>query len=89
MPCVQMSCISLRVCVTRNCRILVCLHDIWSGDKSWETFEFYDSNKRAIKDHLWSCHQCCNEVCNASSFKILRKYHINYDTKIHEALLIK
>ena len=48
-----------------------------------------DSYKSAVKDHLRSCHQCCNGVCDVSCFKILRKCKTDYDTKIHEALLIK
>ena len=39
-----------------------------------------DSHKSAIKDHLRSCYQCYNGVCNVTSFKILRKYHTDYDT---------
>ena len=48
-----------------------------------------DSHKSAIKNHLRSCRQCCNGVCNVTSFKILRKCNTDYDTKIHQALLIK
>ena len=42
-----------------------------------------------IKDHLRSCHQCRNRLCNATSFKISRKCITYYDTKVHEALLEK
>ena len=48
-----------------------------------------NSHKSAIKDHLRSCRQCCNGVCNVTSFKILGKCNTDYDTKIHEALPIK
>ena len=48
-----------------------------------------NSHKSAIKDHLRSCRQCCNGVCNVTSFKILGKCNTDYDTKIREALLIK
>ena len=48
-----------------------------------------DSHRSAKKDHLLSCRQCCYGVCNVTSFKILRKCNTDYDTKIHETLLIK
>ena len=48
-----------------------------------------DSHKNAIKGHLRSCRQCCNRVCTVTFCKMLRKYNTDYDTKIHETLLIK
>ena len=57
--------------------------------KAGKHFNLNNSHKNAIKNHLQSCHQCCNGVCNVTSFQILRKWHIDYDTKIHKALLIK
>ena len=51
----------------------------YSGTRTEKHLILDDSHKSAIKDHLRSYHQ----------FKILRKCHIDYDAKIHEALLIK
>ena len=59
------------------------------GTKAGERLNLDDSQRRAIKDHIRSCRQCCNKVCNVTSFKILRKCNADFDTKIHEALLIK
>ena len=51
------------------------------GTRAGEHLNVDDSHKSAIKDHLRSCRQCCNGVCNVTSFKILRKCNIDYDTK--------
>ena len=59
------------------------------GKRTGEHLNLYDSHKSAIKDHLRSCRQCCDGVCNVTSFKILRKCNTDYDTKIHEALQVK
>ena len=60
------------------------------GTRAREHLNLDDSHKSATKDHLRSCRQCCNGVCNVTSIKIfLRKCTTDYDTKIHEALLIK
>ena len=59
------------------------------GTRAGEHLNLDDSYKSAIKDHLRSCRQCCNGICNVISFKISRKCYTDYDTKIHEALLIK
>ena len=59
------------------------------GTRAGKHLNLGDSHKNVIKDHLRSCSQCYSEVCNVTSFKILRKYFTDYDTKIHEALLIK
>ena len=32
---------------------------------------------------------CANTKYNVNSFKIIKKYNSNFETKIHEALLIK
>ena len=40
------------------------------GSRAEEHLKLEESYKGAIKDHLRSCHQCCNRVCNATSFKI-------------------
>ena len=59
------------------------------GTRAGEHLNLDDSRKNAIKDHLRSCRQCCNGVCNVTSFKLSRKCNTDYDTKIHEALQIK
>ena len=59
------------------------------GTRAGEYLNLDDSHKSAIKDHLRFCRQCCNGVCNITCFKMLRKCNTDYDTKIHEALLIK
>ena len=59
------------------------------GTRAGEHLNLADSRKSAIKDHIRSCHHCCSEISNITSFKILRKCNTDYDTKIHEALLIK
>ena len=59
------------------------------GTRAGEHLNIDDSHKSAIKNHLRSCRQCCCGVCNVIFFKILRKCNTDYDTKIHEALLIK
>ena len=59
------------------------------GTRAEEHLNLDDSHKSEIKDHLRSCRQCCNEVCNVTTFKILRKCNADDDTKIHKALLIK
>ena len=59
------------------------------GSRAGEYLNLDDLHKSAIKNHLRSCRQCCYGVCNVTSFKILRKCNTDYDTKIHETLLIK
>ena len=59
------------------------------GTRAGEHLNMDDSHKSATKDYLRYCHQCCNGICNVTSFKILGKCHTDYDTKIHEALLTK
>ena len=48
-----------------------------------------NSHNSTVKDHLRSCHERCNRIYNITSFTILRKCHTDYDSIIHEALLIK
>ena len=57
--------------------------------KADERLNLDDSRKSVIRDHLRSRHQSCNRLCSVTSFKVLRKGRTDYDTKIHEALLIK
>ena len=54
-----------------------------------EHLNLADSQKSAIKDHLlYSCDICSNNL-DMDSFTILKKCNSEYETKIHEALLIK
>ena len=53
-----------------------------------EHLNLADSRKSAIKDHLYSCDICSNNL-DMDSFTILKKCNSEYETKIHEALLIK
>ena len=57
--------------------------------KTREHLNLDDSHKSAVENRLRSCHQCCNLVNNVTFFKILRKCITDYDTQIHEAVLIK
>ena len=45
--------------------------------------------KSAIKDHIYNCTSCSTNKQPLKSFTILKYCHNDYDTKIHEALLIK
>ena len=53
-----------------------------------EHLNLADSRKSAIKDHLYSCDICSNNL-DMDSFTILKKCNSEYKTKIHEAPLIK
>ena len=53
-----------------------------------EHLNLADRRKSAIKDHLYSCDICSNNL-DMDSFTILKKCNSEYETKIHEALLIK
>ena len=57
--------------------------------RAGEHLNLDDSRKSATKNHLRSCHHCCNKVGNVTSFTILRKCRTDYERKIHEALLTK
>ena len=54
-----------------------------------EHLNLADSRKSAIKDHMLSCPICSNLQYNINSFTILKKCNLDYEAKIHEALLIK
>ena len=54
-----------------------------------EHLNFNSNQKSSIKDHIMSCNICSNKKTGLDSFKIIRKCRSEYDTKIHEALLIK
>ena len=45
----------------------------------------------AILDHLHKCHEChkTNKQKNVDNFEIMRTCRDEYETKIHEALLIR
>ena len=47
------------------------------------------TGKSAVKEHILDCNNCVKSDDILKSFSILRKYTSDYDTKIHEALLIK
>jgi len=47
------------------------------------------NTKTAINDHILDCNKCCNFKYDLSSFKVLKTCRNVYETKIHEALLIK
>ena len=47
------------------------------------------SRKSAVKDHILNCENCLNLDHVLSPFSIIKKCNSEYDTKIHEALLIK
>ena len=53
-----------------------------------EHLNLADKRKSAIKDHLYSCDICSNNL-DMDSFTVLKKCNSEYETKIHEALLIK
>ena len=42
-----------------------------------------------VKDHIMSCYICADSKSNVNSFKIIKKCNSNFETIIHEALLIK
>ena len=46
-------------------------------------------NESSVKDHIRSCDSCSNIKFSVNSFKIIKKCSSNFETKIHEALLIK
>ena len=47
------------------------------------------SQNSAIKDHIRSCDQCSNIKYDEKCFRIIKKCNSEFDTKIHEALMIK
>ena len=55
------------------------------GTRAREHLNLDDSHEVQLK----IIHQCSNGVCNLTFCKILRKCHTFYDTKIHEALLMR
>ena len=54
-----------------------------------EHLGFHLKTESSIKEHILSCDSCSNIKFNVNSFKIIKKCNSNFETKIHEALLIK
>ena len=54
-----------------------------------EHLNFNSQTPSAITQHLMSCDNCGNYGHNFNSFKIIRKCASEFQTKIHEALLIR
>ena len=54
-----------------------------------EHLDLNQSRKSAIKDHILDCVKCSNSSHSLALFKILPNCKYEYDTKVHEALLIK
>ena len=54
-----------------------------------EHLGFHLKTESSVKDHIMSCHSCSNIKFSVNSFKIIKKCSYNFETKIHEALLIK
>ena len=54
-----------------------------------EHLGFRLKTESSFKKHIKSCDICSNTKFNVNSFKIIKKCNSNFETKIHEALLIK
>ena len=54
-----------------------------------EHLGFQLKTNSSVKEHIMSCDICSNTKFNVNSFKIIKKCNFNFETKIHEALLIK
>ena len=54
-----------------------------------EHLSFYLKTEGSIKNHIMSCNICANSKFNINLFEIIKKCNSNFETKIHEALLIK
>ena len=54
-----------------------------------EHLGFYLKAGSSVKDHIMSCGICSNSKFNINSFKIIKKCNSNFETKTHEALLMK
>ena len=54
-----------------------------------EHLGFQLKTESSVKEHIMSCDICSNSKFNVNSFKIIKKCNSNFETKIHEALLIK
>ena len=54
-----------------------------------ERLSFQLKTESSFKGHIMSCDICINNKYNVNLFKIIKKCNSNFETKIHEALLIK
>ena len=54
-----------------------------------EHLGFHLKTESSVKEHIMLCDICSNTKFNINSFKIIKKCNSNFETKIHEALLIK
>ena len=54
-----------------------------------EHLAFQLKTESSVKEHIMSCDICSNTKFNVNSFKLIKKCNSNFETKIHEALLIK
>ena len=54
-----------------------------------EHLNLNSKQKSSIKNHIAACNFCSKTNIGIDSFKIIRKCRSDYDTKIHESLLIK
>ena len=54
-----------------------------------EYLSFHLKTEGSIKNHIMSCNICANSKFNINLFKIIKKCNSNFETKIHDALLIK
>ena len=63
---------------TRHLAARACEHLVFAG-----------SHKSAIKDHTHACATCREGKYTLNSFQIVKRCHMEYETKIQEALLIK
>ena len=54
-----------------------------------EHLGFQLKTESSVKEHIMSCAICSNTKFNVNSFKIIKKYNSNFETKIYETLLIK
>ena len=54
-----------------------------------EHLGFHLKTERSVKNHVMSCDICANTKFNVNLFKIIKKCYSDFETKFHEALLIK
>ena len=57
--------------------------------RACEHLVFAQSHKSAIKDHIHACATGREDKYTVNSFQIAKRCHMEYETKIQEALLIK
>ena len=54
-----------------------------------EHLNFNSLQVSAVKDHILSCEKCSNNQFNENSLVVIRKCKSKFQSKIHEALIIK